>query len=356
LYKKIFLLICLSLSLRAEEYSLGEGVQVGSLPLYLGGYFSLDYQSKKNTERYRVDDIAFIGYGNYEKFSYLAEFEFKEFYVQTQSQNNTFVTQDTTLHAERVYIDYTFNENFIGCVGKYSSPIGFWNMLPVNVLRETTSSPFTSSIIFPQFTTGLSASYNSYGENDLKIDLLVQKNQDLDAGYNNYEINEHYGIGITYTKENLSLKFNAGVFNLVHYNLNNDNEENDWDEDEENDDDNDDDDRSELEKPQRYYALASLKYDHDNFQIMSELGTQASRKEFTTEYAGYIQGLYRFSDKHSVILRGESYKENVLDTTDDIAIVGYTYRPMYPIAIKTEYQFHSQSQNDNFLVSFSMMF
>ncbi len=351
MYKIFIVILLFLLPLHADEYSqneykLGEGVQVGSLPFYLGGYFSLDYQHTDTTNRYRIDDIAILGYGSYDKFSYMAEFEFKEFYVQTRSQDSISLTQDTKLHTERVYVDYTLDENYMFRVGKYNSPIGFWNLLPVNVLRDTTSNPITSSIIFPQYTTGIGVTYNYYGENDLKIDLLAQKNSDLDPGYNNYEINEQYGVGVTYSKENLSLKMNAGVFNLVHYNLNKNT----------GDGDNDDDDKSELEQPQRYYALVSAKYDVDNFQIMSELGTQASKTKFTTEYAGYIQGLYRFNEEHSVIFRAESYKENVLNTSDNMAIVGYTYRPLYPIAIKTEYQFHSQSKNDNFLLSFSMMF
>lgn len=353
MYRILILILLFLLPLHAVEdnennYNLGEGVQVGSLPFYLGGYFSFDYRHSDSANRYRIDDLAILGYGNYEKFSYMAEFEFKEFYVQTESQSGSTVAQDTKLHTERLYVDYNLNENYMFRVGKYNSPIGFWNLLPVNVLRDTTSNPITSSIIFPQYTTGLGVSYNSYGDADLKIDILVQKNPDLDAGYNNYEINEQYGIGITYTKENLSLKFNTGVFNLVHYNLNNDSSD--------GDNDGDDDDKSELEQPQRYYGLASAKYESDNFQIMSEVGTQASKTEFTTPYAGYIQGLYRFNDEHSVILRAEAYKENVLHTSENIALVGYTYRPIFPIAIKTEYQFHSISKNDNFLLSFSMMF
>jgi hypothetical protein len=329
-----------------NNYKLGEGIQVGSLPFYLGGYFSFDYKHSDSANRYRIDDLAILGYGTYEKFFYMAEFEFKEFYVLTESKGNSTLTQDTNLHTERLYVDYNLNENYMFRAGKYNSPIGFWNLLPVNVLRDTTSSPITSDIIFPQYTTGLALSYTSYGDNDIKIDLMAQKNSDLDAGYNNYEIDEHLGLGVTYSSDNLSLKFNTGVFNLVHYNLN------------KNDDngDDDDDDKYELQQPQRYYALASAKYENDNFQIMSEIGTQASSNEFTTPYAAYIQGLYRFSDEHIAILRAEAYEEKVLHTSENIAIIGYTYRPIYPIAVKTEYQFHSISKNDNFLLSFSMMF
>ncbi len=312
-----------------NEYKLGEGIQVGSLPFYLGGYFSLDYKHTDTIDRYRIDELSMMGYGSYKKFSYLAEFEFEDFYVQTRTQDTSSITQDTKLNIERLYVDYTLDENsdekYIFRIGKYNSPIGFWNLLPIDVLRDTTSNPITSSIIFPRYTTGIGATYNSYGDANFQINLLAQRSPNLDASNTKNEIDEHYGVGVTYSKENLSLKVNAGVFNLIHDNL-------------------------------RYYALVSARYDGDNFQLMSELGTQASQTEFTTEYAGYIQGKYSFTNEHSVILRTESYKENVRDTSDNIAIIGYDYRPIYPISIKTEYQFHSQSKNDNFQLSFSMMF
>ena len=354
--KKILILLIFSfLSLYANEdnensYELGNGVQVASLPLYIGGYVSLDYKSTNKEDIYRIDDVAFLGYGNYDKFSYMAEFEYKSFYVHTDSQATSTVKQDTNLHTERLYIDYNLNENYIFRAGKYNSPIGYWNLLPVNVLRDTTSSPITSSILFPQYTTGLGSSYSSYGNSEFKIDLMLQKNKDLDAGYNNYEIDEHLGLGFTYSKNNLSLKFNAGIFNLIQYHtgVNSENDEDEHDEDE--------DERNELKQPERYYALISAKYESENFKLMGEMGSQRSEEDFTTSYAGYIQGAYYFNDKHTAILRIESYEEKVLKKSENFGVIGYTYRPIFPIAIKTEYQAHSISKNDKFLFSFSVMF
>ncbi|MDQ1244698.1 MAG: hypothetical protein QG565_1038, partial [Campylobacterota bacterium] len=51
-----------------------------------------------------------------------------------------------------------------------------------------------------------------------------------------------------------------------------------------------------------------------------------------------------------------SYDDNLNATDDDMLIFGYTYRPLYPIAIKSEYQFHSQSDQNQFLFSFSVLF
>lgn len=314
----------------AGEYKLGEGQQIDSLPLYLGGYFSLDYRNMGSENRYRIDDVAVMGYGNYDKFSYMAEFEFKSFYVDTRLHGNSTVTKDERLHKERIYLDYRFNENYKLRVGKYNSPIGFWNLLPVNVLRQTTSNPISTNIIFPKFTTGLEASYSSYNEGDLTVDVMLQHNKDLDDVYNNYKIDNHYGFNILYEEDEYSLKLNGGYFENIN---------------------------AQSDEDKRYYLLLSGKYDVEEYQVQAEIGLQDSNRfSATTPYAGYLQALYRLNERHILVSRFEAYKDNVLNKQEQIGIVGYTYRPTYPIAFKAEYQLHSISKENQFLLSLSVLF
>lgn len=328
--RKIVIFCMVFFSLYGGEYELGKGVQVGSLPLYLGGYVSLDYKNQNDENRYRLDDIAVMGYGSYEKLSYMAEFEFKEFYVDTEKDAKHTIEKDNNLHTERVYVDYNFDENYMLRVGKYNSQIGYWNLLPVNVLRETTSNPVSTEIIFPKFTTGLGGSYSSFDEGEFKVEFMLQHNKDLDDSYNNYKIDEHYGLGIMYEIDEYSIKLNSGYF--------------------ENMDAHSDEDK-------RYYFLLSGKYEAESYQIQAELGSQESSEyRSTTPYAGYVQGAYRFDEHHIGIVRVESYEDKVVDKQENIGIVGYTYRPIYPVAIKTEYQLHSQKDENQFLFSLSVMF
>jgi len=329
----IILLVSFFILLSAQEdedvYQLGQGFQVGSLPLYIGGYFSTEYQRSKDVTVYNLDDLAFLSYGNYEKFSFMAELEFKELYVRTKVGDRTFTHKDTHLYIERLYIDYTLNENYMIRVGKFNSPIGYWNLVPINVLRDTSSHPITSNILFPAFTTGALLNYTSYNSEEIKVDVTVQNNTDLEDEYNNYKTDKHYGLGLTYTQNSLSLKINGGLFQKI---------------------------PEYFSKKQLYYMLLALEYDSNNFKIMSEVGSQKSDHEFTTDYAGYIQGLYRFNEKHNLIVRAESFKTNLTPQAQHIGVLGYTYRPIYPIAIKAEYQLHSTSRDNELLLSFSMMF
>ncbi len=329
--QKIIPILLLILSLHAQEgsYELGKGMQVASLPFYIGGYFSVDYRNIGNENRYRIDDLAVLGYGSYGKFSYMAEVEYKEFFSKTYKGDTSYIKRDTRLHAERVYVDYNFGENYVFRIGKYNSPIGFWNLLPVNVLRQTTSNPLSTDIIFPRFTTGTAVSYSSFDEGEFKIELMLQNNKDLDDEYNNYKIDEHYGFGALYEKDEYSVKLNGGYFHRIERGL---------------------------LQSKLYYLLLSAKYDTEKYQFLSEIGRQQSDTKTTTPYAGYVQGLYRFTEQHLGAIRLESYDDNVNNKSEDIAIISYTYRPYYPVAIKSEYQFHSISEENQFLFSFSVLF
>lgn len=329
--RKIIVILLFMLSLHANEssYELGKGMQVASLPFYIGGYLSFDYRNMGNEKRYRADDLAVLGYGNYGKFSYMAEFEYKGFYAETYKGDKKSIQKDSKIHSERVYIDYNFDENYIFRIGKYNSPVGFWNLLPVNVLRQTSSNPISTEIIFPKFTTGAGASYESFDEGEVKINLMLQNNEDLDDEYNNYKINEHYAVGVLYEEDAYSIKLNGGYFHMLDFNI---------------------------IQNKLYYFLLSAKYDMEKYQLMGEIGAQYSEAEITTPYAGYIQGLYRFTEQHIGAIRVEAYDNNVNKKNDDIAVFSYTYRPSYPIAIKSEYQFHSISEENQFLFSISVLF
>jgi len=327
---KFVLLFLLAFSLYGEdEYELGKGVQVASLPFYLGAYFSVDYRHMDQEDRYRLNDLALLGYGSYDKFSYMAEFEYKTLYSYTQTQDEERTEKDLALHTERLYLDYNYNENYLLRVGKYNSPIGFWNLLPINVLRQTTSHPISTNILFPQFTTGLGGSYTSYDDCELHVDLMLQHNADIDNKYNNYKIDEHYGITLLYEKENYALKANAGYFHQL----------------------------KRLANPQNlYYYLLSAKYETETYELLAEVGSQYSQNAATTPYAGYIQGLYRFTQQHIGSIRLESFEDNLTNQNDSISVFAYTYRPIYPVAFKSEYQIHSISAQNQFLFSISVLF
>lgn len=313
-----------------NSYKPGEGVQVGSFPLYIGGYFSLDYQQSKEQKQVRIDDFALLAYGDSEKFSYLAELEASDLYVKNwQPQNNH--TTDTRFHAERLYLSYDFNDDNALRVGKFNSQIGFWNLTPINVLRDTTSSPISTEILFPKYTTGIHLEHNVYTLSEDTINLMLQQTRDVDAilnrddVYNNFTIDRHYSLGWIHSEGEWKVQFNGGYFHT-------------------------------LELQNFYYMMASISYESESFKLFCEAGSQHDKNTFTIPYAGYVQGSYRLTHQHSLIARFEAYKDDTRKQKEAFGVFGYTYRPIYPVALKAEYQSHSNGYEDQFLCSFSVLF
>ena len=328
-----FLLALYSLALcESQEYSLGNGFHIPATSAYVGGYFSTEYmnRAKAHQDYYKIDDVALLGYGSYKKISYLVEFEAADFYTK-ELTNGGQSHLNSDMHAERLYIDYSISEQYQLRVGKFSSPIGYWNLTPINVLRDTTSNPVMSSIIFPKQTTGIDLSYEYLNTHETKADILIQNSDDIDKKYNAIKVDRHYGVGIEINSDYTSLKFNSGYF------------------------------RSEtpLYHDQNfYYGVASFLFDNDTLKVSGEIATQFSDTKSIIPYALYLQSVYTLWEKHYAIVRLESYKieETTQAQKDNISIFAYTYRPIYPVALKAEYQIHSDTKQNQFIASFSVLF
>jgi len=318
--------------LKAEDpkYKLGQGVQLGTLPLYLGGYFSLLYRDTFDNERlFELENVALMLYGEKENFSYMLELEAENVYSEVFQNEDADVVNEH-FHIERLYLEYAFNESYALRAGKFNSPVGLWNQIPINVLRDTSSNPMHSRMLFPQFTSGLDVKYTANTENEMSVDILLQENEDFDnliskEIYNNFETDRHYGIGLSLTEHAVSYHLNAGVFRTV-------------------------------TADEYYYLSAAFLYDMGDLRLQAEVGTQFDQDKNTIPYVGYIQGRYTFEEKHEAIVRLESYDDRSTEAKDTFAVLGYTYRPLYPIALKGEYQWHTLHDEDRVMFSLSILF
>jgi hypothetical protein len=328
LFMAILLLVT---SMHAEEkYKLGHGLQLGELPVYIGGYFSLEYEDVFHQDRsLKLDDVAVMVYGEYNNFSYMMELEANTVYSEVFG-NEEAEESNKHFHIERLYADYAFNENYSLLVGKYNSPIGIWNRIPINVLRDTSSNPLISTKLFPQFTTGLDLKYSSNNSSDMTLNIMMQESEDLDHWvssevYNNFETNEHYAAGLSFVNSDVLYHLNAGYFQTVR-------------------------------EKQYYYLEAAFEYHYDAFRFQAEVGSQFNENQTTIPYIGYIQGLYTLEEKHELIVRLETYSDKTTHIKDSFSVFGYTYRPLYPIAIKGEYQWHSLHEENRLIFSLSVLF
>jgi len=322
--KLILLLMVAGTAVDAEEYTFGDGWQVADSPLMIGGYVSSVYVAEKNSHTIDIDDMALLAYGEFDNFDFLAEFEVADVYKK-ETGSHPDESSSTTFHAERLYGDYYFGSNERLRFGKFNSDVGFWNQMPINVLRDTTSSPRLTSDFFPKLTTGFHYESRQTPGLDNRVSITVQHNNDLDNGYNNFNIDRHYAVAYDIKDQAKLWRFGGGYFRY---------------------------------KPlhEAFYLLAAVKMDYKEWNFLFESIVREDVEESKMSYDVYAQGVWHFRAKHDLIFRTEVEKAPILQTHDGSALVGYTYRPLNNVALKGEFEVHQESLLNRWLFSLSVLF
>ncbi len=321
----IFFLLFMPLT--ANAYELGHGLEFGRY-MSIGGYFSSKYQNAQDAKEYMIDDVAFLAYGRLSsRFSYLVELEATKFWVRDFANDTT--QKNMHFHIERAYIDYNHNDTLNLKVGKFITPIGYWNLNPITVLKDTTSNPKLATEIYPKFTTGIMAyGYLPFDES-MEYSAFFQQTKDLDANYNNIQTDDYYGFELKKRFDFFVVGANMGEY--------------------------------EVDEEHIKYFGASFKYEASAVQLLGEYAHLiynpiTNSKDEHDKYAYYLQGRYKINSKHYLVGRYEKFKDSFHGIDETIKLVGYNYRPIYPVSLKCEYQLHDNDEQNRFLVSFSILF
>ncbi len=326
----ILLLLLFSSVIRAQEYQLGHGYKINNA-LNIGAYFSADYAKGKEVDKARLDDVAILVYGNFlSNFSYLVEMEASPFYTNDYKNNSS--QTHSEFHYERMYVNYSHSELINIRLGKLITPIGYWNLEPINVLRDTSSNPLYSYKMFPKFITG--ANSNGYMNEDgsLKYHLFLQATDDIDKDYINIRNDFFIGGALDYE---VSYEIDLGA-SLGYYET--------------------------YENKDVSLLQVNAKYDNYPYLVQTEWAythiqnNTISASEY--QFGGYFQGMYNINPKHAIVSRYEYFKDEQsnINSKNNILILGYSYRPIYALSIKGEYQFNSDSRLNQTLISFSVLF
>lgn len=329
----LYLFLLFSLLIQADDYKLGRGYKISD-ELIIGGYFSIDYSQGDEKRQFRLDDVAFLAYGDLaSNFSYLVEMEAAPFYVKEYKTGESDWNRD--FHYERIYATYNHSEIINVRAGKQITPIGYWNLEPINVLRDTSSNPMYSYKMFPKLLTGLDLFGYLDEDNTLAYHMFGQVSDDIDEDYINIKNDLFVGSSLEYE---VSDEFSFGGA-IAYYET----KKMDY-------------------RDERDVALfqADAKYDNYPFLLQTEWAYTVVKDNMTSsdsnQFSGYAQGLYNFNMQHAIISRYEYFEDNDLNEETHLGILGYSYRPMPSISIKAEYQINSNSYYSKALVSFSVLF
>lgn len=310
-----------------SEYQIGRGFEVSEF-LTLGGYFSTEYEFGESKNAFLVDDLALLAYGdNGGRFSYLLELESIDVVSVDFENDNSDTNWPTTI--ERLYGDYKVSDYLGFRVGKQISPIGYWNLQPINVLRETTSNPLYSRQMFPKFITGVSVYGFTPFDESVSYQIYAQNSRDMDQDNINITIDQHYGVSLEKEFGNgWKAGGSTGRFR-------------------------------QLDQTRTRYLQFNTRYDTAQYSAIAEAivnfqDTAATGNERSSAF--YLQGERRFTPQHALIARAEYYRDGIANTKERIGILGYSFRPVYPVSLKFEYQWHSDSKENQFVSSFSVLF
>jgi hypothetical protein len=315
-------------TLYAQPYELGKGYHVDDM-LNVGGYFSSDFTMQGSQDTARMDDVAVMAYGDINPMlSYLAELEAVGFYSKNLTTGEE--SGDRKFHIERLYGDLWLSDAYNVRFGKQITPVGYWNKEPINVLRDSSSNPLYSKLLFPKFLTGIDINGFVPGMDAVRYHLFGQNNRDLDQGYINIPNTHFFGLAV---EKEISNDWSAGG-SIGEY-------------------------IPAVGNQRTRYVQANVKYDDTTWQVMSEaLIAKSNYVQDSDDYtlSGYAQGMYRYTPQHAFIARVEHFKDHHTQYEDNIGVLGYSYRPLYPVSLKGEYQWHSQNDENRALFSFSVLF
>lgn len=319
--------VAMSVQAQQSEYQLGRGLQVND-GFTVGSYFSTEYALGDDKNEFIVDDLAVLFYGALsERFSYLVELESIDA-VSVDFENDT---SDSNLPPtiERLYGDYKFSDYLSFRIGKQITPIGYWNLQPINVLRETTSNPLYSRVMFPKFLTGVDMYGFAPFDESLTYHVFVQNTRDMDRDNINISVDSHYGVSLEKTLGyNWKAGGSAGRF-------------------------------EQLDRTRTRYLQLNTRYDSGRVTAIAEAIRSLQEPALGSSVestAAYLQGEYHVTPQHGVIGRVEYFHDGLTGVHDRVGILGYSFRPVYPVSIKFEYQWHSDSHENQFLSSFSVLF
>lgn len=278
-------------------------------PWGVGGYLS----TVASKDTLSLEEIALIGYSEWDRTDLLVELEAPNLYAQAWGSEATYYH---TFHTERLYLKHAWDDTTSIQVGKFNSPVGFWNRMPINVLRDTTSNPQFVERFFPKLTSGIAL--ESHDEYDLIA--TIQANRDIDIGYNNLDAHQHYTLSLAAKFEPLQWQMGVGYFQLF---------------------------REEVA-----YGFGAIRVQEGGAYWLAEILAEHDTQQWS--YDGYVQGLYPCTPMHAVVGRVEWMSDH--DITELIAVGGYLYRPWESGAFKIEYEWHEHLAQSRWLASVSFLF
>ena len=315
-YRVIGLILGLFLSALQADISMSHGWKIPQTPLYVGGYLSAQYDAQEKHQA-SFDDVALLFYGDFDMFHLLGEVEASDIALDSLD------IDAKDLHIERLQLEYEVSDNAFIRVGKFNSDVGFWNQTPVDALDDTSTSPDILRRVFPKLTTGVLYHHDMF-QDDASFSLTLQHNQNIDKDYNNIVVDRHYALAYQRYEGLFSWRGNVGYF-------------------------------KEDGIGDAYYMGVGAQMLGDEWTVLGEV-FRKNQEHHDIPYDAYLQATWHVLYGQDIVFRTQQYKDVSLAVSENISLLGYTYRPWASLALKGAYIRHSSLDKSRFVFSLSVIF
>ena len=338
-----FLMLLLNIStLQANEalspsYRWGQGYHIPAANLTLGGYFKASYSYFETTgNELALEDLSlFISWRPFSRLHLFSELELEDLF--TLDGVRPF---DEAFQVERLYADFLVSEEFTVRFGEYLTPFSRWNILHAAPLVWTSSRPIiTKGYVIPQHATGLELLYNTLLlHRDFKLSFFADDSEDL--GIDSHSNPFTYAFG---TRLNYQIHHTLNIGSSYVYSKVDIGDQVDW---------------------QHTLGIDFL-WQKDLYEVQLE-SFLSIRDNNNDHYGLYLQAVAPLMETLFVIGRyeymyGSTNPDDVYAPEQhiQIGVMGLTWRPAAPLALKIEYRFGDHNQDiapSGFLSSIAMFF
>jgi len=340
---KIFKILMLTISLLSmasdpacadvpsEPYRLGRGYRVGQSGLVLGGYSSIAYSNFKHQRGKLVleDASLFVSWELKPWLRFFSEIEFED---AVTIESNSVDTDNAHFSVERLYLDVLMTEWSTLRLGKFLTPVGYWNEIHAAPLVWTTSRPLVTELPFAKHVTGAML-HGTIPVWDLDLDYAVFADDSHDIDPKPIDVNFHNAFG-----GRLRLFFSDySSIGVSYVNF-----------------------RTDQLRQNPDFNLLGLDFNfkRNQFELTSELTYRFSDK--SNEQKGlYLQAVAPLAKGFFAVGRYEYFDDGLLSPDTHLGITGLAYRPVPGLVLKAEYRFGRRNDAiapSGFLTSFSVLF
>jgi hypothetical protein len=312
-------------------YKLGQGYRVDQWGVVFGGYTSIQYINLENHRgQAKLDDASlFVSWKIKPWLRFFTELEFED---AVTVESNSIDTDDSNFSVERLYLDFLASESITLRLGKFLTPVGYWNEIHAAPLVWTTSRPLVTEQPFAKHITGAML-HGTIPVSDFDLDYAVfaDDSNDLDPKKVDMVFQNAFG-------GRLRLFFwDYSSIGFSYINFRSDQRQNDTD-----------------------FNLLGLDFNfkYHQFEVTSEL-TYRFSDQIGEQKGLYLQAVAPLGKEFFAVGRYEYFDDDRFNPDVHLGIAGLAYRPIPGLVLKVEYrvgQRNSDIAPSGFLTSFSVLF